>query len=888
LRHPLRSLAACSLTLFLAVGPCATHAVEAQSTTAVGAAIGGNVVDQQNGLAVTGATVTLYQAATRVASTKTGADGTFAFPAEPPGLYDIDIDAVGYEHSRVTDEAVTAGGSALSVRIVVARATSSQSGLREIGRVTANSNRNALATTTVINRTISAALIQREANVRIGDALLTQSGVTSFSLDSAPGDDLNISIRGMRPSEAQTLVDGHPVGPMGLFNGTGGGFNYQLSPSTSLANVQIAYGTGGSALLGIDAIAGTIDFQTLAPTSRRTFDFSQSFGDQGRMQTAISATGTAGRLGYAASFGIAGTYGGFKPQTITQTGLLTGDLTSGNVAANTWLVSGAYLQRNDLLKLRYALSNTSSLQLTGMVATTWDDKTGEGDNDFITPGQVLYNAQQSATTCTLPGGGTGYVVVTDANPTACFTPNQYASAFSGPFGGSHVAWQSLRLHDYDGRYTGTFGRHNVVAEGFANAYYQLYDRNYGGFTNRYQTFGERVSDDIVTDRNSFGFGFLAMHQLYQAGTYGNGGPIKNRPDLGSTLTNAFLRDVLTVNPALQIFANANLKHSSVSQQTTLDPRLAFVYRPNSYDVWRISAGRGSEAPNAQLKAGAPIVSTQPDALNPSCGALNSIGSAPNTALDQESAKELEISYGHRLQGDSQIQIVGYEEDVTNVIFSNNLPLTSFGSSAVPQNLQAYLTRLSTVCGPSSSIANLALTAAANAGAGRFQGIDFTGRYRISPSFYADFGWDIASARYFGVPVVSQMNNGALRDGQPIVGVPFSKGTLGFDWTLKDRTEMRIDGYFVGRNNALLRAPYGYADAFVARPFGRTLNVSLGVKNLFNSAYDQYGRIGLAQFIPENQFYHDANAIQQNFGCCYGERFGLPQRSFVLTLSTRTH
>jgi outer membrane receptor protein involved in Fe transport len=887
LRHPLRSLAAFSLTLFLAAGPCATLPVEAQPTTASGTVIGGNVVDQQNGLPVSGATVTLYQAARNVASTKTGADGTFTFPAEPPGLYDIDVEAVGYEHSRVTDEGVV-GGSPLSVRIVVARATSSQSGLREIGRVSASSNRNALATTTVVNRTISAQLIQKEANVRIGDSLLTQSGVTSFSLDSAPGDDLNISIRGMRPSEAQTLVDGHPVGPIGVFNGTGGGFNYQLSPSTSLANVQIAYGTGGSALLGIDAIAGTIDFQTLNPTARRTFDLTQSVGDQGRMATAFSATGTAGRLGYALSFGVAGTYGGFKPQMITQTGLLNGDLTTANVAANTWLVSGAYLQRNDLVKLRYALSSTSALQLTGTVSTSWDDKTGEGDNDYTTPEFVAYAASQGATTCTLPSGGTGYVVATNANPSACFTPDQYASAFSGPFGGTRVAWQSLRLHDADARYTGTFGRHNVVLEGFANAYYQLYDRNYGGFTNRYQTFGERISDDIVTDTNSFGFGFLGLHQLYQSGTYGNGGPVKNRADLGSTETNAFLRDVLTVNPALQIFVNANLKHSNISNQTTLDPRLALVFRPNSYDVWRISGGRGSEAPTSQLKAGAPNVTTQPGALNPSCGALNSIGSAPNSALNQENAKELEISYGHRLQGDSQLQIVGYEEDVTNVIFSNNLPLTTFGASAIPANLAAYLQRLSTVCGPSASIANLALTAAANAGAGRFQGIDFTGRYRFTPSFYADFGWDIESARYYGIPIPSQKNNGALRDGQPLVGVPFSKGTLGLDWTLKDHTEMRVDGYFVGRNNALLRTPFGYADGFISRPFGRYLTASLGVKNMFNSAYDQYGRIGLAQFVPENKYYNDANAVQQYFNCCYGERFGLPQRSFVLTLSTRAH
>ena len=260
MRILLRHLAALSLTLFVATGPCSTLPVAAQSASA-GTALTGNVVDQQNGLAVAGAAVTLYHNTVRVASTTTDNSGHFAFPDEPAGLYDVEIAAVGYGRSRLTDEALGVGASLVSLRIVIARETSSQSGLREIGHVSARSNRNALATTTVVNRTISADLIQHEGNLRLGDALLTQSGLTSFNLDSAPGDDLNISIRGMRPSEAQTLIDGHPVGPIGVFNGNGGGFNYQLSPSSSLADVQIAYGTGAQPCWGSTQSRGRSTFK---------------------------------------------------------------------------------------------------------------------------------------------------------------------------------------------------------------------------------------------------------------------------------------------------------------------------------------------------------------------------------------------------------------------------------------------------------------------------------------------------------------------------------------------------------------------------------------------------------------------------------------------------
>ena len=329
MRVSLRPFATLLLTLFLAAGPCAALPVEAQTTAAAGAAIGGNVVDQQTGLAVSGATVTLYQGATRVASTVSDSNGRFAFPSEPAGLYDIDIAAVGYQTSRLTDEAVSAGAGTINVRIAVPRAMSSESSLRQIGRVTATSNRNALATTTVVNRTINADLIQREANLRLGDALLAAPGLTSFNLDSAPGDDLNISIRGLRPSEAQTLVDGHPVGPIGVFNGTGGGFNYQLSPTYALSNVQITYGTGGIVAARRrrdrrdDRLPNAAAHEAAARSS-----CARGFGTQSRMQTVLNATGTAGRLGYAVSYGVDGTTGNASPQTFTQTGLLNGDLTT--------------------------------------------------------------------------------------------------------------------------------------------------------------------------------------------------------------------------------------------------------------------------------------------------------------------------------------------------------------------------------------------------------------------------------------------------------------------------------------------------------------------------------------------------------------------------------
>jgi TonB dependent receptor/Carboxypeptidase regulatory-like domain/TonB-dependent Receptor Plug Domain len=859
--------------------PAAAQSQTGTVTTTQAGAITGAVVDQQNGLPLAHATVGLYQGSTRVSQTHTDARGAFAFTGEPPGIYDVVVDAQGYQPSRVSDEALT-GSASLNVSIILPRATSGGQGLRDIGHVSASTARNALATTTVVNRSLSEDLISKESNLRVGDALLAQPGLTSFSLDSAPGDDLSISIRGMRPSEVQTLIDGTPVGPLGVFNGTSGGFNYQLTPTFGLSNVEITYGSGGSSLLGVDALAGTINFQSLNPTAKPEGYLEQGFGSEGIQRTVEQATGTVGKLGYAFSNGVEGSVGGFDPQTITQRGLLAGNDTSANIAANTWLVSGNYLLRNDVAKLRYQFNPSTALQLSSYISTSYDDKTGEGDNDFVTPGYAVYAAQQNGLGCALPGGGSDLKMTTDAG-TQCATQSQYAAANSGPAGGTSLAYQTQSLQAYDARLTTSSGPHNLVFEGYANKSNLLYNRDNSGFTNQYWTFGYRVSDDIVSGPNDFGVGYFAEHQLYTTGNYGSSG-IAYQPGIYSSLGNLFVRDIYDLNKHVTAFFNGNVKTSSVDRQSSFDPRLSLVYRPDGANVFRLSAGRSTQSPNAALQALPLNISTSPAALNSGCGNV-SIGTDANPNLKAENGKELEASYGHRFSQDSQIQVVGYEEDLTNVIFSSFLPLSSFGPGATPANIADYYAREAQL---GCAAPNFGLTVADNAGAGRFRGIDVTGRYRISRNLYADYGYDVMSAQYFNIPLVAMQNNVSLIDGGAIVGVPFQKANLGLDYTLGDKTEIRMDGFFQGNNNALHRPPFFYANGFISRPLQHNMAINVGVSNIFNSAYQQYGQIGNAVYIPENQFGSDPNSIAEAFSGVYGEEFGLPQRSVTVSLSAK--
>jgi len=99
----------------------------------------------------------------------------------------------------------------------------------------------------------------------------------------------------------------------------------------------------------------------------------------------------------------------------------------------------------------------------------------------------------------------------------------------------------------------------------------------------------------------------------------------------------------------------------------------------------------------------------------------------------------------------------------------------------------------------------------------------------------DYGYDIMSAQYFGIPISTLMANPAMINGGQIVRVPFQKANLAADYTFRDKTEVRIDGFFQGNNNALYRPPFSYAAGFIRRPLSRNTTFNIGVRNIFNSA-----------------------------------------------------
>ncbi len=281
---------------------------------ATGATIVGRVLDAQGGLPVEGATVELDRNSSPVTTARTDATGTFRFANEPPGTYSVVIRASGYQSARAPEFANVRGQTEVRFQTAVNRQAG---GLKQIAYV-ATAGRNALQTSSTINTHVDSDLLQSENFQRLGDVLTTIPGrddVTSSSV----GDDMTLSIRGFDTTETATLLDGHPIGPVGAF---GNGYNYNVSPFWGLSGADVVFGSGATGLFGATTIAGAVNFQTINPTRENHVSVTQGVGTDNKLMTGFLATGSEGKLGYAAAWGVQGTTGSFPGTMTTQTALL--------------------------------------------------------------------------------------------------------------------------------------------------------------------------------------------------------------------------------------------------------------------------------------------------------------------------------------------------------------------------------------------------------------------------------------------------------------------------------------------------------------------------------------------------------------------------------------
>ncbi|HEY6327266.1 MAG TPA: TonB-dependent receptor [Candidatus Cybelea sp.] len=909
----------------------------APAVAANGVTVSGRILDTQGGLPVPNAQVELDRGAQRVAIATTDATGTFSIAGISTGTYVVLVRASGYEATRLApDLLVTSEATNVSFQMAIGR---QRQGLKQIGYVLAG-GRTALQTTTTINTHIDASVLQSEGFQRLGDVLTTTPGVITAT-SSSVGDDMSLSIRGYDPTETATLLDGHPIGPIGAF---GNGYNYNVSPFWGLSAADVVFGSGATGLFGATTIAGAVNFLTISPTQGNHFSVTQGVGSDNKAMTGLLGTGTIGKLGYAIAWGSQGTTGNFPGGYIQQRALLQTsvinpgigppyrpaanasppppDLTHANAynQVNYYPVSSGYVQRNFVGKLIYSFSPKTTLQFTAYSANDWSNSTGNGDNDYETYPYLLYGAEQTLAAIKASGGrntilvnGTPRtchdriaVLMNDPAGYTCMTPAEYAVNFYGPFGGSIDRWRTLGNQDYDARATQQIGAGTITLEGFVDAYNYNEQKGpgapigpYGPGPNYLYLYGNRgylLSDDFPMSKNDLGFGYTWLHQANTNGQFpyslANGvtyNTFGTNPPLYLATASYFVRDAWTPNDKFSAFGSFWVQRSLDTRSTHFDPRLSFIYRPDPRDVIRLTGGRSYSEPDPGLIAFAPPVYGAPSSINcpattSGTGALVSIASVANPQLQPETAEDLELAYGHRFNATTNIQADVYQSVESQALLNGNVSIVGFPGITVPQSyIDKALQRLSSCPGLNPSVKNLAFTTTYNASSARYRGIVLSTNVGITRNVGINAAFDVQSASYIGIPQDILLANTELLDGGQIARIPLRQGTAGIYY--QDNREgigARLDATYIGANNTWNRNPFWFANASISKSSG-PVTVNLGVSNIFNSVAQQFGYIGYGVYIPQN-FYGLAaqggavSGLQQS-----SEEYGLPFRQYWFTV-----
>jgi outer membrane receptor protein involved in Fe transport len=808
--------ALCAAALFSLLVPSAARAADAPA--AVGSVAGS--ITSSDGKPVAGARITLDGPAH--VDAVSGGDGRFSLLSVVPGTYSARVSAVRFTEPAPTVVDVRADQTT-TLSFSLARSDTS---LTTIGRVVTN-GRDAVSTSATPVTTIDAQAAADQGFTRVSDVL--QDDETTTIVHPAGGGSsvlpTSVAIRGPDPTETLVDIDGHQIN-----NGNTGDFDLSLLDPADYSSIELVRGISPSSLVGPDTIDGAINIRTLEPTVDPHGLMRVSYGSYYGFGGTLSSTGTIdGRLGYALSLHRQGTNGEINEDVFDQP--------SGTVQH----VGSEMLGSSTIAKLRYSFGGSGA----GYAEFSLHDQSAFRD---LSAGLTTYAAApgdgSDAATASTPAG---LPVVDSYAGTALQTHNAgYGLDVSEPLGSpgaSGVAATNLLFRHYTSLVDeSVFGPGAETTPYLFNSRDLLDDETLqldhrvgnGSLTLQYEIRNETLDTDFlpgVVNDQSVARGALAEARPQQDATPG----VTTLP-LGQTQRSLALRYTYNPTPALHFILGTYYSQLSLFGNY-LDPRLGFVFTPDSRTAVRASVGTTYQSPQLPELV-------VPNPLPVVVGNYISIGN-PNLKPDQ--ATEYGLGFDRILQG-------GVHQTAASV----DLYRVNLRQPASPLNLP-----LDANCGPASLGGDgtaCALSYPVNAGDGVYQGIEIAVRHNLGPSTSLRAGWAVRSAYLTSVP--ADIQDGTLVVGEQSAGLPLHKATL----TL---TSAPLRGFTYGFNvvyeslyNELNQPPFATLGAHVGYRF-RDYELGLTGTNLTN-VYDErftspgngvlYG--GLGQNLPQ-----DAYALQ---------------------------
>jgi hypothetical protein len=896
----------------------------ASPTPGAALTISGRVIDAQTGLPLTGATVSIESVgrsggATPVASATSDARGAFAAANLAPGTYVLRVERLGYQPGA-SSQILLSDRDALGVTVAL-QAAATGGRLHEIGSTTSSADAT-LQRSSTIYRALSTEALEQDGVLRGADALTELPGVNPGNTGVTAGFASNVplSIRGIGTLETLTTIDGHP-----LAEGFPLAYNFTVSPLAPFGNVLVTYGSGSN-LSGASAIGGLVDLQTLAPTQAPRYTFSTGYGSFDAAATTLQATGTLGRIGYAAAYGVTAVDGPIKNDEMYQAGAAF-DQSAVIPGASTavrdlgiYKDDGTAVARSGLAKLRFALSPASSITFTTVAMSYWDDKTVNTDADYLdyAPalafGNLLLSRYQPASYPKLAACPKGTFVATNAiglpngfgpggvpdGGITCQSPAQYA-AFNTGYAGAGPDWQAININDYHVGFASTARAQEIHVDAYTNRDFTTIDHA-GALPyltapgdspranlvnwNEADT-GVTASDTLHGGANDLGLGFTYLNQAYGLRVTFPSGASSTAPIVHTS--GFLLHDVLHApNSPLTTYGDLNFATSSATNTSYVDPRVSVVYAASTHDVIRAAAGATTTQPSGD-ELDLPFEPELPGAAGGfdsiTCGGLNSVGTAPSSVLKPERGVDEEFAYGHRFQGDSLVQLTLYSENVYDKLYQTIVPLSTSGTAFInPTFLSQATAAVAGKCGAGAAQL-LGVQGTFNVGQLRATGFMLGGRQRLGRHTFVDYDWTLDSTVLASAPAQLLRANLTLIEGGQLPRLPLHTLSVALDQTFGHGIDLRYTLYTVSANNPKSLPAYDYSNVRINVPAGPGL-FSVAVANLFN----QYANILGLQYegVPlALNSYATAASYAPYTGASATERFGLPYRSVYFNYAIRT-
>ena len=865
------------------------------------------------------AAVTLRGASTQ--RTTTDDKGAFNFPAVPPGEYTLVVSKAGFADYR-NDFVLVFIGETETVSVTLAQSSFQQ--LSTIATVQTNAaGRAVLNTSSASVSTISSQVFQDQGVTQVTKILNETPGIISAANPengngASAGSLQSIQIRGALPYETEQLIDGHPT-PLSL----GGTYNpIYLNPAL-MDDVEIVKGPGSMPEEINYAIGGTVNYVTLQPTRTDQTELILGSDNYGGINTVIRATGSLAsqKLEYAVGFASDGAPGPLRNYPIagSQVNLVAGlgaPMINGQQIAQpiesfglyqpTQAYAGiggvqfteplyvccsdantAYYSRNELAKLRYNFSQSTSLTVSYLGAQAFSDLGGV-DLTSLAP---IGAANTSFSTFAPPAGYTGSVPAGTGIPydLEAFVPqyeavqqNLYQAEFRTSFGPwamlaryftgadqdyayiqtaadgslsfSGATWGGIMVCPTGATYnpnTGTCSSGAPTTEYFNGQQAKFSVADATNIT--YET--DHLSGDSVLFTRPFGNGDdlsfsadQAHHDSVQYIDDATEGPafFGLPPGASQNFTTEMMRGHFYVAP--RVFAGLASYFTQYSSHYTDDggttwhdatrgyvaPRLGTTWEPTNDTSWRLAAGWSIAPPQLSLLS-SPGSQPAPNITGAPTYYTQNIN---NGAIAPETAFGVDLGVDQRLWRSTLVSVDLYDETLRNMFLSSTSLIGTY--SGLP----------------------LYATGTTNLGHAKYEGIEAAIQsapivgwgYKVQTALTRAYAYDLPPNFYCSGPPTPPATVCTPDTNLGIIpGVNWSASGLGFN-TINGSAMPYMMGYaeinnrarngayyllgttYYGSNNSFSRPAFFIFNAAISYPIREGTKLQFSVDNIF----DTYG------------------------------------------------